>query len=66
VLHITINFHFSPSKSSLVVLKSRELTNMSLSLLLSRKNVRFTTPIQQLYNNPSHEDESHILGPTLM
>jgi hypothetical protein len=39
---------------------------MSLSLLLSRKNVRFTTPIQQLYNNPSHEDESHILGPTLM
>jgi hypothetical protein len=22
--------------------------------------------LQQLYNNPSHEGESHILGPTLM
>jgi hypothetical protein len=31
-----------------------------------KENVRFTTPIQQLYNNPSHEGESHILGPTLM
>jgi hypothetical protein len=30
------------------------------------ENVRFTTPIQQLYNNPSHEGGSHILGPTLM
>jgi len=26
------------------------------------ENVRFTTPIQQLYNNPSHEGGSHILG----
>jgi hypothetical protein len=31
-----------------------------------KENVRFTTPIQQLYNNPSHEGESHILGSTLM
>jgi hypothetical protein len=31
-----------------------------------RENVRFTTSIQQLYNNPSHEGGSHILGPTLM
>jgi hypothetical protein len=30
------------------------------------ENVRFTTSIQQLYNNPSHEGGSHILGPTLM
>jgi len=30
------------------------------------KNVRFTTPIQQLYNNPSHESGSHILKSTLM
>jgi hypothetical protein len=30
------------------------------------KNVRSTTPIQQLYNNPSHEGGSYILGPTLM
>jgi len=28
------------------------------------ENVRFTTPIQQLYNNPSHEGGPHI--PTLM
>jgi hypothetical protein len=35
----------------------------------TRENVRFTTPIQQPYNNPSHEGDeggSHILGPTLM
>jgi hypothetical protein len=32
----------------------------------TRKNVRFTIPIQQLYNNPSYEGGSHILGPTLM
>jgi len=32
----------------------------------TRENVRFTTPIQQPYNNPSHEGESHILGPTIM
>jgi hypothetical protein len=25
-----------------------------------------TTPIQQLYNNPSHEDRSQYVGPTLM
>jgi hypothetical protein len=30
------------------------------------KNVRFTTPIQQLYNNPSHKSGSHILEPTLI
>jgi hypothetical protein len=30
------------------------------------KNVRFTTPIQQPYNNPSHEGGSHILGSTLI
>jgi hypothetical protein len=30
------------------------------------ENVRFTTPIQQLYNNPLHEGESHILRPTLV
>jgi hypothetical protein len=34
--------------------------------VLDMENVRFTTPIQQLYNNPSHEGGSHILGPTLM
>jgi len=31
-----------------------------------KENVRFTTPIQQLHNNPSHEDGSHTLRPTLM
>jgi hypothetical protein len=31
-----------------------------------KENVRFTIPIQQLYNNPSHEGGSHILGSTLM
>jgi hypothetical protein len=31
-----------------------------------KENVRFTTSIQQLYNNPSYEGGSHILGPTLM
>jgi len=30
------------------------------------ENCRFTTPIQQLYNNPSHEGGAYILGPTLM
>jgi hypothetical protein len=30
------------------------------------ENVIFTTPIQQLYNNPSHESGSHTLGPTLI
>jgi hypothetical protein len=30
------------------------------------ENVRFTTPIQQLYNNSSHEGGPHTLGPTLM
>jgi hypothetical protein len=30
------------------------------------KNIRFTTPIQQLHNNPSHESGLHTLGPTLM
>jgi hypothetical protein len=30
------------------------------------KNVRFTTPIQQLHINPSHEDGSHTLGPTFI
>jgi hypothetical protein len=29
------------------------------------ENFRFTTPIQQLHNNLSHEGESHTLGPTL-
>jgi hypothetical protein len=33
---------------------------------LLKKNVRFTILIQQLYNNPSHEGGSHILGPTLI
>jgi hypothetical protein len=37
-----------------------------LFFLLKMENVRFTTPIQQLYNNPSYEGRSHILGPTLM
>jgi len=32
----------------------------------NKENVKFTTPIQQLYNNPSYEGGSHILGPTLM
>jgi hypothetical protein len=31
-----------------------------------KENVRFTTPMQQLHNNPSHEGESHTLEPTLM
>jgi len=34
--------------------------------LSNKENVRFTTPIKQLYNNPSHEGGSYILGPTLM
>jgi hypothetical protein len=36
------------------------------SSVQSLENVRFTTPIQQLYNNPSHEGGPQILGPTLM
>jgi len=35
-------------------------------IYLDRKNVRFTTSIQQLHNNPSYEGGSHTLGPTLM
>jgi len=42
------------------------LCKNQISWIFSVENVRSTTPIQQLYNNPSHEDESHILGPTLM
>jgi hypothetical protein len=30
------------------------------------ENIKFTTPIQQPYNNPSHEGGPHTLGPTLM
>jgi len=30
------------------------------------ENVRFTTPIQQLHNNPSHEGGPYTLGLTLM
>jgi len=29
----------------------------------SKENVRFTKPMQQLYNNPSHEGELQYLGP---
>jgi hypothetical protein len=36
------------------------------SIYIYMENVRFTTPIQQLYNNLSHKGGSHILGPTLM
>jgi adenine-specific DNA methylase len=31
-----------------------------------KKNVKFTTPIQQLHNNSSHESGSYTLGLTLM
>jgi hypothetical protein len=34
--------------------------------VLHMKNIRFTTSIQQLYNNPLYEGESYILGSTLM
>jgi hypothetical protein len=34
--------------------------------MIFKENVRFTTPIQQLYNNSSHEGGFYILGPTLM
>jgi hypothetical protein len=36
------------------------------SVIFYKENVRFTTPIQQLYNNPSHEGEPHYVGATLM
>jgi chaperone BCS1 len=35
-------------------------------IYLDRKNVRFTTSIQQLHNNPSYEDRSHTLELTIM
>jgi len=35
-------------------------------IYLDRKNVRFTTSIQQLHNNPSYEDRSHTLKLTIM
>jgi hypothetical protein len=38
----------------------------SSAIIYYVKNVRYTTSIQQLYNNLSHEGGSHILGPTLM
>jgi pterin-4a-carbinolamine dehydratase len=37
-----------------------------IKIYMYKENVRFTTPIQQLYNNLSHEGGAHILGPTLM
>jgi hypothetical protein len=43
--------------------------SLSLSLYIYiyiKENVRFTTPIQQLYNNLSHEGGFHILELTLM
>jgi hypothetical protein len=36
------------------------------SVIFYKENVRFTTPIQQLYNHPSHEGEPHYVGATLM
>jgi hypothetical protein len=33
-----------------------------LCKVLEMKNIRFTTPIQQLHNNPSHEGESYTMG----
>jgi hypothetical protein len=33
---------------------------------ITQENVRFTTPIQQLYNNPLHEGGPQYVGPTLM
>jgi len=47
-------------KMSVSALETRKWT------LILRENVRFTTQIQQMYNNPSHEGGSHILGLTLM
>jgi chaperone BCS1 len=35
-------------------------------IYLDRKNVRFTTSIQQLHNNPSYKDRSHTLKLTIM
>jgi hypothetical protein len=43
--------------------KKKKSTN---KILYQMKNVRFTTLIQQLYNNSSHEGGSHILGSTFM
>jgi hypothetical protein len=32
----------------------------------NKENVRFTTPIQQMHNNPSNDDGNYTLGTTLM
>jgi hypothetical protein len=34
--------------------------------LLEMKNVRFTTPTQQVHNTPSHEGGAQCVGHTLM
>jgi len=60
---------------SIKIFKIFTFYSLSLSLSLYiyiyiyiyiKENIRFTTPIQQLYNNLSHEGGFHILGLTLM
>jgi hypothetical protein len=40
--------------------------NVDGSSIFIFENVRFTTPTQQLHNNPLHEGEFYTLGSTLM
>jgi hypothetical protein len=60
------------SKNTDAVISNICIRIMQLSFLgiciriIRMKNVRFTTPIQQLHNNLSHEGESHTLGSTLI
>jgi hypothetical protein len=70
VVNLIFSFYFN---ISLIVLKLC-LGLYPITILLSiykmiqmciRKNVRFITLIQQLYNNPSHEGGFYILGSTL-
>jgi hypothetical protein len=41
-------------------------TTFFIFSFFEKENVRFTTPIQQLHTNPSHEGGFHTLGPTFM
>jgi hypothetical protein len=54
------------SLSNIVKMSYTTLLNVQETDQQEKENVKFTTPIQQLYNNPSYEGGSHILGPTLM
>jgi hypothetical protein len=53
------------AKYSQIIDNSHHLSG-TLVLVSLLENIRFTTPTQQVHNNPSHEDELHTLGPTFM